>query len=200
MKIIVFILMLTTFVFSQQLNYTFGVDAVGNPLSGKFTSLDSTGATNYLVYLDFNDYYMYDVNPLFSDDSVVIGTSNLAAWATLYYYIDADAATDSTNIDIDVSSGVYTSTALTMASTGFDGTPVKQADVTGAGDIFGHVNIYTESGKLYPPEVIKINFDVDPAAAEVSAGLDIYYRIVYPQIYEIAREKIKTAYDYYNGD
>jgi hypothetical protein len=38
-------------------------------------------------------------------------------------------------------------------------------------------------------------FDVDPAAKEVSAGLDIYYRIVYPQIYESAREKNKTAYE-----
>lgn len=195
MKVIVFILLLTSFVFSQQLNYTWGLDAVGEPLTGVFSSIDSTGTTSYNVYVDFNDYYPYDVNPLFSDDSVVIGSSNLTAWATLFYFIDADEATDSTNIDIDLSSGLYTSTALTVASSSYDGTPVKLGDILEVGDIFGHVNLYTESGKLFPPEICKITFDVDPAAAEVSAGLDIYYRIVYPQIYENAREKIKTAYD-----
>ena len=203
MKALIILLMLASFTFAQQFNYTWGVDAVGTPLTGSFTSLDSTGATAYEVYLDLNDYYagFNDVNPaVYADSAVAIASSDQNVLFTLYYYIDADAAGDSTNIDIDVSSGLYTSTALTMASTKFDGTPVKQADIVGVADAFGHVNVYTETGKLWPPEIAKINFDVDPTSAEVSAGLDIYYRIVYPQIYESAREKNKTAYDAANGD
>jgi len=195
-KIILCLLTLVSFAFAQQLNFTWGVDAVGTPLTGSFTSLDSTGATAYNVYVDLNDYYPgFDVNPAVYDSVTALGSSDQNVLFTLYYFIDADAAGDSTDIDIDASSGVYSSTALTMAATKFDGTAVKQADVSTTGDTFGHVNVYTESGKLYPPEVVKINFDVDPTAAEVSAGLDIYYRIVYPQIYESAREKIKTAYE-----
>jgi hypothetical protein len=200
MKVILFLLTFVSFAFAQQLNYTFGVDAVGSQLTGSFTSLDSTGATNYEVYVDLHDYYPgFDINPAVYDSvnsstgSGPIASSDLAVLFTLYYYIDADAATDSTNIDIDVSSGVYSSSALVMATTKFDPTPVKQVDVVAANDVFGHVNVYTESGKLWPPEVVKINFDVDPAAAEVSAGLDIYYRIVYPQIYESAEEKYNRS-------
>jgi len=198
-KIILCLLTLVSFAFAQQLNFTWGQDAVGTPLTGSFTSIDSTGTTSYSVYLDVNDYYPgFDMNPaVYQDSSVAVnlGSSANALVATLYYFIDADAATDSTNIDIDVSGGVYTSTALTMASTSFDATPVKMGDVTGVNDIFGHVNIYSESGKLYPSEIYKITFDVDPTAKEVSAGLDIYYRIVYPQIYETARERNITTYE-----
>jgi len=194
-KVILFILVFTVSLFSQQLNYTFGVDAQGDALSGSFTSLDSTGATSYDIYLDLNDYYPYDVNPLVHDTqdsdstNAYLGSSDKAVIATLYYYFDADAATDSTVGDWDASSGVYSTSSLTMAGTLFDGTPVKQSDVSGAGDLFGHINIYTESGKLFPPEVLKITFDVDPAVAEVSAGLDLYYRIVYPQIYKVHEER-----------
>jgi len=190
MKVILFILTLASFVFSQQLNYTFGVDAQGDALTGSFTSLDSTGATSYSVYLDLNDYWPgFDANPAVYDSVTAIASSDKAVLFTLYYFVDADAATDSTNIDVDVASGVYTSTDLTMATTGWDATAVKNTDITGVSDIFGHVNVYTEAGKLYPPEVVKITFDVDPTAKEVSAGLDIYYRIVYPQIYKVHAER-----------
>jgi hypothetical protein len=195
-KIILCLLTLVSFAFAQQFNFTWGVDAVGTPLTGSFTSIDSTGATSYSVYLDLNDYYPgFDVNPAVYDSVTAIANSDRNVLFTLYYFIDADAATDSTNIDVDIASGVYTSTALTMAASSYDGTAVNNADIVGAGDLFGHVNAYTEAGKLWPPEVVKIVFDVDPAAKEVSAGLDIYYRIVYPQIYESAREKNKTAYE-----
>jgi hypothetical protein len=190
-KVILFILVLTVSLFSQQLNYTFGVDAQGDALSGSFTNLDSTGATSYDIYVDLNDYYPYDVNPVALGDSSddVVGSSDVAVLATVYYYFDVDAATDSVVGDWDASSGVYSTSNLTMAATLFDATPVKQADVSGANDIFGHINIYTESGKLFPPEVIKITFDVDPAAAEVSTGVDLYYRVVYPQIYKVHEER-----------
>ena len=202
MKVLIFLLTLASFTFAQQFNFTWGENGSGVPLTGSFTNLDSTGATSYNIYLDLNDYYagFNDVNPPTYDSVTAIASSDQNVLFTLYYFIDADVAGDSTNIDIDISSGVYTSTALTMAATSFDGTPVKNADVTGTGDIFGHVNAYTEAGKLWPPEVVKITFDVDPTAKEVSAGLDIYYRIVYPQIYESAREKNRTAYDANNGD
>lgn len=202
MKALIILLTLASFTFAQQFNYTWGVDAVGTPLTGSFTSIDSTGTTSYSVYLDLNDYYagFNDVNPYADTSGVALVSSDQNVLFTLYYCIDADAATDSTNIDVDVASGVYTSTALTMASTKFDATAVKNADITGVSDLFGHVNVYTEAGKLWPPEVLKITFDVDPTSQEVSAGLDIYYRIVYPQIYESAREKNKTAYDAANGD
>jgi len=194
--------MLVSFAFAQQFNYTWGENASGVPLTGAFTSIDSTGTTSYSVYLDLNDYYagFNDVNPPTYDSVTAIASSDKVVLFTLYYFIDADAAGDSINIDVDISSGVYTSTALTMAAASFDGTPVKNADIVGTGDTFGHVNAYTEAGKLWPPEVVKLTFDVDPTAKEVSAGLDIYYRIVYPQIYEAAREKNKTAYDPANGD
>ena len=199
MKVLLFLIMLSTFVFGQQLNYTFGESSVGVPLTGKFTSLDSTGATSYSVFLDLNDYYPgFDVNPAVYQDSsvaVVLGSSDQAVLFTLYYFVDADVAGDSTDIDVDVASGVYSSTALTMAATQFDGTAVKNADILGTGDIFGHANVYTETGKLYPPEVVRVVFDVDPTASEVSAGLDIYYRIVYPQIYQEHREKNVTEYN-----
>lgn len=194
-KIIFWLLVLVSFTFAQQLNYTWGVSATGVPLTGSFTSIDSTGTTSYSIYLDLNDYYPYDVNPIASDDSVLIGSSDQNVLFTLYYLIDVDESGDSTEIDVDIASGLYTSTALTMASTSYDPTPVNNGDLQGTEDIFGHINVYTETGKLFPPEVIRITFDVDPTVAEVSAGIDIYYRIVYPQIYESAREKIRTAYD-----
>jgi hypothetical protein len=195
MKVLIFLLTLASFTFAQQFNFTWGENGSGVPLTGSFTNLDSTGATSYSIYLDLNDYYagFNDVNPAVYDSVTAIASSDQNVLFTLYYFIDADVAGDSTDIDIDISSGVYTSTALTMAATSFDGTPVNNADIVGTGDIFGHVNAYTETGKLWPPEVVKITFDVDPTTAEVSAGLDIYYRIVYPQIYETARERNKTG-------
>jgi len=196
MKVLLFLIMLSTFVFGQQLNYTFGESSVGVPLTVKFTSLDSTGATSYSVFLDLNDYYPgFDVNPAVYDSVTALASSDKAVLFTLYYFVDADVAGDSTDIDVDVASGVYSSTALTMAATNFDGTAVKNADILGTGDIFGHANVYTEAGKLYPPEVVRVVFDVDPTASEVSAGLDIYYRIVYPQIYQEHREKNVTEYN-----
>jgi len=195
-KLIVCFLMLTSFVFSQQLNYTWGLSAVGVPLTGVFTSLDSTGVTSYSVYIDLNDYYPgYDINPAVYDSVTAIASSDQNILFTLYYLVDVNASGDSTDIDVDVSSGLYTSTALTMASTAYDPTPVNNADLVHDEDIFGHINVYTETGKLYPPEVVRVTFDVDPTAHEVSAGTNLYYRIVYPQIYEVAREKIITSYE-----
>lgn len=194
-KVILFVLVLTVSLFSQQLNYTFGVDAQGDALTGSFTNLDSTGTTSYDIYLDLNDYYYVDPNPLVHDTqdsdstNAYLASSDKAVLVTVYYYFDVDAATDSLVGDWDASSGVYLTSNLTMAATKFDATPVKQADVSGADDIFGHINVYTESGKLFPPEVLKITFDVDPAAAEVSAGVDLYYRVVYPQIYKVHEER-----------
>ena len=105
MKVIIFLLMLTSFVFAQQLNYTFGVNGSGVALTGSFTSLDSTGATAYNVYVDLTDSYPYEVNPaVYQDSSVatVLGSSDQNVLFTLYYFIDADVAGDSTDIDIDV--------------------------------------------------------------------------------------------------
>jgi hypothetical protein len=121
-KIILCLLTLVSFAFAQQFNFTWGVDAVGTPLTGSFTSIDSTGATSYSVYLDLNDYYPgFDVNPAVYDSVTAIANSDRNVLFTLYYFIDADAATDSTNIDVDIASGVYTSTALTMAASSYDG-------------------------------------------------------------------------------
>jgi hypothetical protein len=191
-KIILTIVLLTSLCFSQQLRQTFGVNSTGGALTGSFTSLDSTGATSYDIYITLDDFYPFDFNPFFLVDSsgsvanggaAAQGNADKISIGTLWYFVDADAAGDSTNIDIDVHTGVYADANRNISSAKFDATATKAADILGTGDLCTGVLIYTETGKMLPPSIIRIRLDVDPAAKEVSAGLDIYYEFVYPQIY-----------------
>lgn len=199
MKILLFIFILTSFVFAQQLNYTHGYTTAGVNDDGQFTSLDSTGATSYSVVFLLDDYYPFDFNPSVYDSVTAIGSSDKTSIGALWYFIDADEATDSTNIDVDVYTGVYGDANRTVAGIKWDGTATNCADVTGDGDLCSGVLIYTETGKLLPPHAIKITFDVDPTAAEVSAGLDLYFEFVYPAVYQSAKEKKVQTYENQNA-
>lgn len=191
MKNIIFLILffLTTSLFAQQLDWGVGYNTSGVALTGSFTSLDSTGATSYSMVFKLENYYPFDYNPLFSDDSVIIGNSDKTSIGVWWYYIDVDDATDSINFDIDVYTGVYGTESQMIAGVKWDPTPTNCADIVDDGDQCGGVLIYTETGKLLPPHVIKIVIDVDPTAAEVSAGIDVYYEFVHPAIYQVAKER-----------
>ena len=187
--LLLFLLFLITTPFAQQYNYTSGYNASGVELTGSFTSLDSTGATSYTMVFPLDDIYPFDFNQAVYDSVTALGGSANSNYGTWWYHIDTDAATDSINFDIDVYTGVYGTESQMIAGIKWDAAVTKVTDLVDDGDLTGGILIYTETGKLHPPHVIKIVIDVDPTVAEVSAGLDVYYEFVYPAIYQVAKER-----------
>ena len=182
--------------FAQQLNWTFGHSTAGAQLTGVFANYDTTGGTDYTVVVLLDDYYPFDVNPLFSDDSVIIGSSDRIVIGTLWYQFDLPAATDSCSFDIDVYPGVYGDENRTVAGIKW-GTALENVnDASNKDDVTGGANIYvlTSGGKHLPPHAIKIVFDLDTTANRGN-GADLYYEFVYPAIYHSAKERKNTTYE-----
>lgn len=196
-KIILFLMVLSVCAFSQQSNYTHGVDAVGNALTGSFTALDTTGATDYTIVIPLDDIYPFDYSPLVLDSVTVIDGSNALNIGTLWFQFDVFVATDSCSFDIDAYTGVYGDANRTVAGIKWDATPVEiHSSAAQVGDVTTGVRIYTESsaGKLMAPHVIKLVLDLDTInntddiTGEVGSNA-FYYEVVYPAIYQIHKER-----------
>ncbi len=200
-KLLIFLITLTTIGLGQQLNHTWGTNLGGNVVRS-IPLLDTTAATTNYIYVDLNDYYMSDINPLVIDydmdigsggDSTLDGTvkinSDRMYIGTFYVSFDntgADAAGDSLGgIEITATPGVYTESAKQLSEADW-GTPVEMEEVKQVGDYFAINNVYLHATKYkhYPPEVIRLGIN---APATTRPGCDdstaVYWDFVYPAIY-----------------
>lgn len=196
-KIILFLMVLCVGASAQQLNYTFGYDAVGNALTGSFTAVDTTGATDYTIIIKLDDYYPYDYNPAQYDSVTGLNGSADHTIGSIWFYWDVFAATDSCSFDVDAYAGVYGDANRTVAGVKWDATAVEVHNQTGTkGDVCDVARVYVEAsaGKVLPPEIIKLVFDMDSIGNTDDAVNGVgsnafYYRFVYPAIYQIHKER-----------
>jgi len=179
--------------FSQQINYTWGLQADGSYYTGNgITYIDTTTGTTNNIYVDLLDYYPIDYNPLFSDDSVVIVNSDRMYIGTLYVNFDnkgADASNDSILFTIKAYPGIYTSSTKPLVGAAW-GSAVTLETIARKGDYFSVNNVYLSSTKYkhLPPPLIKLEIaPIGRAGADDSTAVD--WSFAYPAIYKVHEER-----------
>ena len=197
--ILLFAFAFLTPLFAQQMNYTSGLRAASGDLwtNDGLTFIDTTSSTNNYVIVDLSDYFWTaDINPLFSDDSVVNINSDRFYVGTLYVLFDNQGVeaptTDSLLYTISVAPGVYTTETRAVAGAKF-GTAVTLETIETINDYLSINNVYLHASKykFFPPEVIR--FNIAPTGdKDCDDSTKVNWRFAYPQIYKSAAEKLST--------
>jgi len=217
-KIFLFLFLIIPLIaFSQQINYTWGQTVAG--VAYTQIGVQDCDSARIQIVFDMQDYYPYDFNPLFvtqllsspKADSVISTTtiasnSNLLYIGTLWYYIDAYRATDSTNYYLIAKSGnmIYQpndASRITAANIFFGTDSILLVSITRAvGDFTGwkfinvYVNASTDAGstihKYLPPEFVEVDFNWATGAAD---SINVYWNFAYPAIDEKAQSGRSTT-------
>ena len=207
MKIFNFIfafLFLAGMAHAQQLDFTCGLQQSGSAYSGAgLVYIDTTGGTTNDIYVDLVDYYPFgDLYPAIVTDTITVaagGDSTMAGSlydnstrqyiGTFYVYFDnqgASAATDSlAGYTIKVTPGCYMTASRSIASAKF-GTAVTLETVRQVGDYLAINNVYIHAskGKLFPPEIIKLQINAPATSdADLDDSTAVNWRFVYPEVY-----------------
>lgn len=197
MKTIILILLMGCFAFAQQLNYTWGYKQGGNAYDGSGqVYLDTTSTVSLDIYVDLANYHFStDLFPVVMDSVTNLLSSDRSLIGTFFGFFDTQGTgaptTDSVKYDIKVYPGVYANATRSFAGAKF-GTAITLENVVQAGDYLSMKSVYVlDAVKMFPPELIKIT--IDPADTKVPAiddSVAFYWRLVYPEAYEVHQEKI----------
>ena len=190
--LILALFLLSTSLFAQQINYTWGQSAAGVALTQTgFTNVDSIG-TITIVY-DMQDYYPLDYFPAIYDSATALLNSNRMYYGTFWYRVDLQNATDSSKYSIYAYPGnlIYhpnDGSRVTATNINFSTTATvlvdSVADTYATNDIqWAAVNIYISDaeGKILPPEFIKVFIDF---YGTTNDSIDFLHNFAYPAVYE----------------
>lgn len=216
MKIIIailIVLILSTFLIAQQINYTWGYETDGTAYTQSGTT-DTDSSSTLDVVFDMQDYYWLDWYPAIVTDTVDIsadGDSVQAAsvysnstrqyYGTIWVRVDAQNATDSVVFGIKAFAGnmIYhpnDDSRITTSNLNFSSTATVVADT-------GHLrqvndvqwrpyNVYLNftAGKFLPPEFIKLTFF---HGVNCNDSLDYHWNFAYPAVYEYIQDQRRTT-------
>lgn len=200
MKVIWFVLLLASFVFAQQMNYTSGLKKTSGDLwtNEGITYIDTTTGTTNDILIDLQDYlFAGDINPLVNDDSAVVAiNSNRFYVGTFYVLFDnqgtASPTTDSLKYTIKAYPGIYTTESKTVAGAKY-GTAVTLETVKVHNDYFSINNVYLHATKYkhFPSELIKL--ELAPVGSKnCDDSTQVNWRFVYPQVIKTSSERISS--------
>jgi hypothetical protein len=197
--IILFLLIFTVPLFAQQMTWTWGETTNGVAYTQTGTgSLDSSSTTD--IVFDMQDWYPLDLNPVASDDSVIILNSTRMNYGTFWYKIDLQNAADSSAVLITAYPGFidyYPGTGERIATANIDysttATTLQDSSSYTTNDIqWTAVNVYISDteGKIFPPEFLKINMSWGNATCD---SITTYHTFVYPSVSESEQSKRTTT-------
>jgi hypothetical protein len=194
MKAFILVLFLAFVAYGQQVNSTWGLKTSGDAWDGAgITYIDTTTGTTNDIVIDIDDYFFVDANPLFSDDSVIIGSSDRALVGTFYSYWDnqgtASAATDSLLYTIKAYPGIYTTDSKAVSGVKY-GSAITLETIAVINDYYTELNVYLDSsiGKAIPPEVLKI--ELAPSGdSDCDDSTKVNWVFRYPAIYKVHKER-----------
>lgn len=201
-KIISVLMILSMGLFAQQIKSTHGMNGSGDDYDGTgLTYIDTTAGTTNNIIIDLNDWYPFDINPLFSDDSVVIGNSTRLFIGTFYVTFDnqgtASPTTDSVTYTIKAYPAVAVDKAGSVASLDY-GTAVTLETIEAINDYFAINNVYIHAtkGKVIPPEFIKLEIaPIDRVTNGIDDSTYVNWMFRYPAIYNPYRYEKEDAGD-----
>jgi len=181
-------LVLTFSVFAQKLVYDRGYTTAGAEYTTSVT-LDTAAGTskNAVFFLSENNWYPFDINPLFAADTTgtVKINSDLLFIGTLYSWFNANVDTDSVMYKIKAYPGLLSTTSSVFSAnwrtSATWGTAAQVDSFRSAGDFMRITNIYISATvyKTYPPEVIKIEYSpIEDAGNDDSTS--VWWKFVYP--------------------
>lgn len=194
-KIFVLLLALAVPLMAQQVNYTYGVNLAGADYGGAgLVYIDTTTGTTNNIYVDINDFYWIDVNPLRTNDTTgaVLLNSDRSVFGTFYCNFDnqgADPTADSVLFTIKVYPGVYSTASKSLAMAKW-GTAVTLETIEAIGDQFTVNNVYLHATKYkhFPPEVLK--FEIAPIGrADADDSTAVHWRYAYPALLQVHKER-----------
>lgn len=204
-KLILLFLFIPVLLFGQMMNHSWGYSTSGTAYNQTGYS-DADSSTTISIVYDLQDWYPLDINPLFSDDSVIIGSSHKMLIGTFWYKLDAQNATDSTVYAIKVYPGFmdyYGGTGDRIATANIDygttaTTLIDTSSTLAVNDVtWKFLNVYLNSSadagsntvKHYPSEFYKIAFTFGNGTAD---SLDVYWDFVYPAVYQ-SQQELRTT-------
>ena len=190
--LILTLFLLSTSLFAQQINYTWGQSAAGATLTQTgFVNVDSISTIT--VVFDMQDYYFVDLFPAIYDSATALLNSNRLYYGTLWYKVDVQNAADSSKFSIYAYPGnmIYhpnDGSRVTATNLNFSTTATvivdSVADTYATNDIqWTAVNLYLSDaeGKILPPEFIKVFVDF---YGTTNDSIDFQYTFAYPALYE----------------
>ena len=193
MKILIFLMAFVSFCFSQQLNYTWGMNSVGTLYTGAETAyIDTTDDTYTDIMVDLSDYFWgNDIGPAVTTDSAntdYLMNSDRFILGTVYVNFDnqgtASPTTDSLHYTISATPGMYNTASRAVSGCKW-GSAVTLETVDQAGDYLAINNVYLHATKYkhFPPEIIRLRIaPIDYAGLDDSTAVN--WRFVYPQVIE----------------
>ena len=198
-KILIFILLLVSFCFSQQTNHTWGYTTAGVEYTeAGIVDIDSITTTS--IVFDLQDWYPLDFSPLASDDSVIMLNSTRFHYGTFWYRIDVESATDSSSVLIKAYPGflIYhpnDDSRITASNLNFSTTATTLQDSSSytTNDIqWTAVNVYISDteGKILPPEFLKLTIAWGTASND---SIDFYWDYAYIAVDETRQTVRKTT-------
>ena len=206
-QILIFILILSAFVFGQQINRTWGYTTAGIAYT-QTGSVNADSTTEVSIVFDLQDWYSIDWNPPVytttfdigvSGDSTlaqtVVGNSDALMLGTLWLRQDAKNATDSLAVLVEAFPGnmIYHpggTSRITAANINFSTTAITIQDSTNLakGDVqWTPYNIYLHaSSRILPPEFVKVTFEQKTTADD---SVDYFWDFAYPAVYQSQQEQ-----------
>lgn len=172
-KIILFLLILTLPLFAQQMNYTFGQKTTGVSWNETGKAITS-GATDVVqIVIDFEDF----APGVLTDDQ----------YGVIWFHIDANSATDSTNYSISFFNGafIYDDGDNDRVETGAiefsSDSTIIAASSSQADDVTWTAAEITVSGQIVPPEFGLIEIEWEEGTDD---SLTVQWTVGYPAVYQ----------------
>ena len=199
MRIYIFLILMVSFCYSQQYNFTSGVKTPSGAAwgNGGITFIDTTTGTTNNIIVDLADYYPYDVNPMYDSTSSEVTSSSRMYIGTFYSYWDnqgtGQSATDSLKYTIKVYPGIYTTENKSVAGIKY-GSAITLETISRVADYYSINSVYIHATKykVHPPEVVKIEL-APSGSANCDDSTKVNWRYVYPQLIQQEAYRIDTA-------
>ncbi len=206
-------MILATIGFSQQINHTSGTNLAGALYTtGLSTFIDTTAGTTNYFYVDLDDFYYVDYNPLVVSDVLTVTgssandsagvdsiygatvatvniSSNLQYLGTIYVSFDNQGAAPTADslggYVINVTPGVYTNQSTKSLATADWGAAITLETVRQINDYFAINNVYVHATKykLIPPQVLRFGINAPSANSGMDDSTMVYWDYAYPAIY-----------------